>query len=238
MFKRKGVAAQWLGTYSLLLIIPMVISAIIFAGLGKTAKKQAYKTNMVILNSVKSNVDDNFLALKKTCVELSLDADLKKTLRAFDKSHQDGMIQAGELWNRTKQIISLNDYVDEVYIGFVNRDIALYSNGGIHNLEAVNNVVFGQNGSRELSYVVEESGKGAFCGLNVEENKKSKDIICYVAKVSKDAAGSDTEAVIVACANVQRMKEKIIDMTAAGRSDIAVLDENGRRCFRPMITLT
>ena len=121
----QSILLTWLISYGSILIIPIVISGIIYASTLQIVKTEINRANELALQQMKQSIDSMLRGVERLSVELSMN----KSVVAFsyesspltDDNHYDLYMIANDLY--TYKLA--NDYIEQIYVYYENSDTVI-----------------------------------------------------------------------------------------------------------------
>lgn len=226
MWKKKSVTFQWLISYMLLLIVPIVISGSVFVALNSNVKKNAVNLNDIILQSLKKDFDSNIMELRNAHIELSANSNLKRIINGVNLSENFDKKDAVNAWKELKSLINTNSSVKSIYVNFPQKNIAIYTGSGVSDSDTINQVAFPSEKYEQVEKFLEQNPRGGFCGLSLMEEESVSDTVAYVAPLPIGTTMRRMRAIAVVCMNMDYFESKIIGMSNLEGSNIALFDKN------------
>lgn len=124
---RKSVTLKWFISYFLLLIIPLFVSLGVYIKMEQTVKTEIEHSNKLVLSQIKTELDNIFDVQKRISTELAFDSDLNELIGA--KTPQEQWRLKQKVFSSVKtRIMSNSDFVDDVYVYFIDSDIVVMPN--------------------------------------------------------------------------------------------------------------
>ncbi len=230
MINKKSVTMQWFISYLLLLMIPVIISGVIFVVLEKDIKSEIYEMNNMILSPIKDDADNHLYTLKRVYTELIMDTTFKKTVNSFKTGYNQGFVQASKLRQDARVFVTSNEAINCIYINFYSSGVALYTQGGVHDTKNVDEIVFGDENARELRDFIQKNPRGGFCSLNIMDREVPRKTICYVGTFS-ESNDAKRQGVVVICANMDYIESRTRAMLGTSGREFVMLDNENQTVF-------
>ncbi|AEI40628.1 helix-turn-helix domain-containing protein [Paenibacillus mucilaginosus] len=112
----RSVAVKWIVSYAVIMIIPVLISAVVYMQTREIVEYEIRRASNAMLNQVKYVVDNELKQTEKLAAQLSIDPEIKRFLELegdTEAAHSFQIYQTGQELSMYK---ALNDFVQGIYI--------------------------------------------------------------------------------------------------------------------------
>jgi AraC-like DNA-binding protein len=127
MFKQmrqygRSVAVTWLYSYLSVLLVPVLISFILYSSTLKLVENETYRSNESLLTQIEMSIDNKLKGLR----QLSLEISLNKTISTFSSAEtpltDDRYYDLFHISDSLRTYKNANDYIEEIYVMYKNSD--------------------------------------------------------------------------------------------------------------------
>src|SRR5665647_1718858 len=131
IFKKRSIKYPWLISYATLLIIPMLISVLVYIVSSNVLEGEISKANNSLLKQVQYEIDSRLKDIEKSAFEISINPSVKEL--AF----MDNNLEEGQQFNTVMKDLSVfkitNPYLDNIYLFKTDSQSALSYNTFLPN---------------------------------------------------------------------------------------------------------
>lgn len=124
-FKTNSIVFNWLISYISVLLVPIVISAIIYTATWHVVESEVNRANKSLLGQMEQAIDSNLNGIERLSVEMALSKRLAGFITATkpltDNDHYDIVSIGADL--RLYQMA--NDYIEQIYVYYKNSDTVI-----------------------------------------------------------------------------------------------------------------
>lgn len=138
--KRHSVIFTWLISYVLILLIPVVISTIIYVRAASIVETEINRANESILMQIQQEVDSKLRDIRKICMELGMDKKVIEVANMNEPVNDQEYYKIIDFARDLKIFKAGNEFLDGLYIYFRKNDVILSSNARIEMKEKNNSV--------------------------------------------------------------------------------------------------
>ncbi|WP_426452595.1 AraC family transcriptional regulator [Paenibacillus sp. S-38] len=112
----RSVAFKWIVSYAVIMIIPVLISAVVYMQTREIVEYEIRRASNAMLNQVKYVIDNELKQTEKLAAQLSIDPEIKRFLELgsdTESAHSFQVYQTGQELSKYK---ALNDFIQGIYI--------------------------------------------------------------------------------------------------------------------------
>lgn len=124
-FNKHSVIVTWLISYISVLLVPVMISAILYAAAWHVVESEINRANESMLRQMEQAIDGNLAGIERLSLEISLNRRVAGFINAqqplTDSDYYDLVSIAGDL--RVYQVA--NDFIEQIYVYYKNSDTVL-----------------------------------------------------------------------------------------------------------------
>ncbi|WP_010497690.1 helix-turn-helix domain-containing protein [Paenibacillus elgii] len=124
-FNKHSVIVTWLISYISVLLVPIMISAILYAATWHVVESEINRANESMLRQMEQAIDGNLAGIERLSLEIALNRRVAGFINAqqplTDSDYYDLVSIAGDL--RVYQVA--NDFIEQIYIYYKNSDTVL-----------------------------------------------------------------------------------------------------------------
>lgn len=112
----KGVAYSWLISYISILLIPLLITGVLFIGIERIVNNKISSMNRSILSQIRGTLDNIFDSVYKSSLQIELSAELNAVLYLDEEMDGNSAYSQYRLSEYIRQYTIYNDYIDDVIV--------------------------------------------------------------------------------------------------------------------------
>lgn len=174
----KSIFISWLFSYFSIMLVPVLISAVVYSFSLKVIKNETNRANMALLTQLQQTIDKELDKLKKTALQASINNRVKEALRIKGSFEKTDLYNIYELQKDLYSIQSTNQFLNYIYIFFRDNEMAVSRECGLdadqfYTIES-REIILGKDEWKELMHKDYSDAYMVFNGLNEEgENVRS-----------------------------------------------------------------
>ena len=120
----RSVIVTWIFSYLSVLLVPIVISIILYSATHSLVEKEINRANELLLTQIELSIDSKLKGLE----QLSLEAALNKNIVSFTNVEKplsdDQYFQLFNIAENLRTYQNANDYIEQIYVMYPNSDAA------------------------------------------------------------------------------------------------------------------
>jgi len=222
--KRKSVIVTWLISYSVILIIPIMISLMIYSQASETLKSEILRANDSVLKKMRYTIDNQIDLMKRLNMEMSWNLQLQALMYGSNIENEASFI-AYQLAKEFRLYKTSYATIDEFYIYWDKEDAIIRSSNirdaeiGFHTIHNTGEMAFD-----DWKMALEQVEHNKFViWPHINEGEKQSSIV-YITSLPKSLDGKETGAAIV-MVDVERFHQAIDSMSDLSEAQILILNE-------------
>lgn len=133
--KRRSIFITWLVSYISVLIIPLIISTILYTVYGSLINEQIKHSNEVSMNYLQKVIDSDVSALQKLVVDVAWDTKINDFLKVSQPLHAEDRIKISNIMPFLKQQLATSGLIDMLYVFYSNSDTVISSQSSGNSME-------------------------------------------------------------------------------------------------------
>ena len=187
--KNKSIIITWLLSYSAILLLPILISVVMFSqaiNIIKIEVDQFYSENIKL---VQANIDSKISELKRVSLALAYNVDLKMLIKSDMQLDEEGVLtKIYPLVEDMRQYAYLNGNIENIYVCMDKQDIVLNTSTTIDHKELYDRIMYDGKGSlSEWKDKLYAKNSDVFQVIRLNETKIGEvDAIAYIRPISFD----------------------------------------------------
>lgn len=224
-FNKRSVVVTWLISYFSILLIPVVVSGIVYAATWHVVKSEVNRANESVLRQLEQAIDGNLRGMERLSVEVALNkriSGFQNATKPFtDSSYYDLVGIASDL--RVYKVA--NEYIEQIYVYYKNSDTVISTREHIDGkgLHAV------LRGRADMSYAewisfFDKRYQQEYAPVLLWDNGQSEKAVLYAKSVVLDTA-DQPGAVILFVIKDSKLLENIVPTNS---STVAMIDKANR----------
>lgn len=223
--KRKSVMVTWLISYSVILIIPIIISLIIYSQASETLKSEILRANDSMLKKMRYTIDNQIDLMKRLNMEMSWNSQLQSLMYGNNVENEASFI-AYQLAKEFRLYKTSYATIDEFYIYWTEAD-AIIRSGNIRDAQIAFHTIHeaGDVTYKQWKDAVTEVEHNKFVVWPHKNESEKQSSIVYVTSLPKSLDGKETGTVIV-MVDVERFHQAIDSMSDLSEGQLLILNED------------
>lgn len=129
---RHKVLISWLLSYSVILIIPIIISGVIYNSAEKIIKDESIKSSKAVINHVQQEIDVRMESVDKLWANIALNDDIEGFIGTADRESASYHYGIVKIVNELNSYVKIKDLISDFYIYVFDGNTVLQS-GGIYS---------------------------------------------------------------------------------------------------------
>lgn len=111
-----SVAFKWIISYAVIMIIPLIVSAIVYLQTTQIIEYEIRRASNAMLNQVKFIVDNELKQTEKLAAQLTIQPDIKKYLQIDEAAESENAFHIYQTEQELSKYKSINDFISGIYI--------------------------------------------------------------------------------------------------------------------------
>ncbi|MFE6078926.1 helix-turn-helix domain-containing protein [Paenibacillus sp. NPDC057886] len=230
--KRKSILLSWGISYMVILLIPIVIGAAVFAESRMLLEEEVNRSNMVLLSQVQETIDNQIGDIGSISNQLMADSQLMSFINHASEQDARWRFMGIDLIKNLKSTRVGNGLISELYIYIKPSDIALSSSSLIQKNYLYDMFYQGTNVTEEAwTRLMHDSGKSMYRKMEVRsEDRRIEDALVYIQPFPIQN-GADSPATFVVNLDPNRFQQAIDNVRLEKESTVFILDHDGQTLF-------
>ncbi|GGF81048.1 hypothetical protein GCM10010912_27680 [Paenibacillus albidus] len=112
----KSIAVKWMVSYAVIMLIPLIVSAIIYMQTKQIVEYEIRRASEAMLKQVKYMVDSEVNQAEKLAMQLSINSDVNKFLKMSPLSERSESFQIYKIRQELGKYKSTNDFIKGIYL--------------------------------------------------------------------------------------------------------------------------
>jgi len=221
LVKRNSIILKWFVSYSLLLLIPLVISMLFYSNIEEILVSEINQSNEVLLNQLQKEVDDTLNTQKRVFAELAFNNSLNELLSARTELSNKQNYVAHKAFQEMRGL-SISNGIDNMYVYFHELDIAITPDGVTDGLTLYKTYHNWDNGYESWKNFIKNT-RYTYDNLDVIINSEQKGrMISFIAALPINAGNHKATAVIMI--DEKRITDKATELLEMNGGEMVVLD--------------
>ena len=115
---KNGVMYSWIVSYSLILLIPLIITAVLFMGINRIVYNKITSMNESILLQIRGSLDNMFQSIYKNELQIEFSREITDVLEEEKRGGTNASYLFYHLQKSLKQYVAYNDYIQDIGVVF------------------------------------------------------------------------------------------------------------------------
>jgi AraC-like DNA-binding protein len=224
-FSTHSIVIKWLISYLSVLLVPIMISGIIYTATWHVVESEVNRANESLLRQMEQAIDNNLGGIKRLSVEMALSKRLAGFISAAkpltDDEYYDVVSIAGDL----RVYKMANDYIDQIYVYYKNSDTVVSTNEHIDSRKLYETVRERDDMSyEEWTAFFNKRYIQEYIPVTLREDGQPVKAIMYAKSILLDNP-EQPGAVILFIIKDSKLLENI---SPANKTSVAVIDQENR----------
>lgn len=223
-FKSSSILINWSISYVSILLIPLIISVVVYIASGNILEREIAVTNKQLLNQVKNAIDSRLKDIEKIGIELLFNQNIKGL------STQDTSIETIGSYNTVIRDLGVykisNSYINNLYLYLQGNKCAISANTYLPEKYFYDNLVSykGVNENQWREILQNKDIPGFIPVLSKEENNLCK-VVVYTKPLLIGNSSSSRALLMITIDNL-KLLESITSIDWVNKPSILVIDKN------------
>ncbi|SDE40967.1 Helix-turn-helix domain-containing protein [Paenibacillus sp. UNCCL117] len=225
--KRKSIIFTWLISYSAVLVIPMMMSMIIYSQSSEALKSEIQRANDSLLKQVRYSIDTQIDLMKRLNMEISWNAKLQ-SLMYSTKPESEAQFLAYQLAKELRMYQTSYATIDEFYVTW-DQQSAVLRPGNIRDRETAFDTIHHTGAMRYEQWLetIDHAPGNAFLLLPRVDSSSPQTSIAYVTHLPRDLNGKQTGTVVV-MADLERFQKAMESISWFNGGQLLILNPDNQ----------
>lgn len=222
--KRKSIIVTWLVSYSAVLVVPMVVSLLVYMQSSQALKSEIHRANDSMLRQVRYTIDTQIDLMKRLNMEITWNTKLQDLMYS-SKSSGDAQFTAYQLAKEFRMYQTSYASIDEFYVTW-EQEAAVIRPGNVRDFATAFNTIH-NTGTMNVGQWLEnihQSANNRFLLLPHLDSAEPRTGIAYLIHLPKDLNGRETGTVVV-MADTGRFQQAIESISGFSGGQVLILNE-------------
>lgn len=224
-FNKRSVIVTWLFSYISVLLVPIMISGVIYVATWHVVESEITRANESLLKQTEQAIDSSLKGIERLSVEIALNKRVAAFLSVAKPLTDNDYYEVVNIANDLRVYKMANDYIEQIYIYYKNSDTVLSTRDHMNSRRLYEIV-------RERDDMSYEQWKAFFdkrymqeyAPVRIKEDNQSDKAVMYAKSVILDNP-DQPGAVILFVIKDSKLLENI---SSANHATVAVLDKQNR----------
>ncbi|MBA2937263.1 helix-turn-helix domain-containing protein [Paenibacillus sp. CGMCC 1.16610] len=118
----RSVIATWLVSYLSVLLVPIVISMILYSATHSLVEKEINRANELLLTQIEMSIDSKLKGLEQLSLEVALNKNVSSFANVEKPLFDDQYYQLFNIAESLRTYQRANDYIEQIYVMYANSD--------------------------------------------------------------------------------------------------------------------
>lgn len=235
MRRPKSVFVSWMFSYLLLLMVPILISALVYAKANKTIEAEVNRVNMVTLKQCQQAMDNGLQDVNKLIYQVGLNNNINQLMQMTGESNYYSKLY--EIRDEFLCYKAVTGFVSDFYIYLPNFDRVLTPSGLLDNklfYEGIwkKSAYYDGMSYEEWRKVVQGEYSGKHVALQIDKNSKSSnsDALVYTQTYPINNS-TEKDATIIIVLDTKRFMSVVQNIQSLYNGWGLILDEDSQVLF-------
>ncbi|MCR8635558.1 helix-turn-helix domain-containing protein [Paenibacillus radicis (ex Xue et al. 2023)] len=224
-FNKRSVIVTWLISYISVLLVPIMISGIIYVATWHVVESEVNRANESLLQQMEQAIDNNLGGIERLSVEMTLSKRLAAFINAAKPLTDNDYYELVSIADNLRVYKVANDFIEQIYIYYKNSDTVISTRDHINTHTLYETI----REKEETSY---EEWKAFFdkryiqeyAPITIREDGKSVKAVMYAKSIILDNLDLPGAVILF----VIKDSKLLQNITPANKAAVAVLDKENR----------
>lgn len=229
----KSIAFKWMVSYAVIMLIPLIVSAIIYLQTKQIVEFEIQRASEAMLKQVKYMVDSEVNQAEKLAMQLSINSDVNKFLNMSPLTEKNESFQIYKIRQELGKYKSTNEFIKGIYLYSGKLDMVLtdetYTN--TETFHSINRAMFADSYQDWLNTVKNAPAevKKPISTIRFERSGDTVLLIKSLAEISEHSSSSSSLFIPLNSNAVQKMLDNVDWVNKGG---VYILDQENHILFR------
>lgn len=223
--KRESIIVTWLVSYSAVLIVPILISLVIYMQANETLKSEIHRANDSLLKQMRYTIDTQVDLMKRLNMEMTWSPNLQ-TLMYSNQPAKEAPYTAYQLVKELRLYKTSYASIDEFYVVW-KKDQSILRSGNIRDMRTAFHTIHNTGAMSFEAWRDQILGTetNQFVILPHQNAAPAESSIAYITRLPDDLNGQETGTVVV-MADTRRFQEAIESISGFSDATLLILNQN------------
>ncbi|WP_310226456.1 helix-turn-helix domain-containing protein [Paenibacillus qinlingensis] len=224
-FSKRSVMVNWLISYMSVLLVPILISGIIYTATWHVIESEVNRANESLLKQIEQAIDSNLAGIERLSVEMALSKRLAGFITVSKPLKDEQYYDVVEIVDDLRKYKVANDYIDQIYVYYKNSDTVVSTRDHINSRQLYDRVRTREDMSyEEWQATFDKRYIQEYSPVTIREDGQAVKAVMYAKSIILDTP-EQPGAIILFTIKDSKLLENIMP---ANHSSIAVLDRQNR----------
>jgi YesN/AraC family two-component response regulator len=228
---KNSIALSWIISYAVIFLIPITVSAIIYAQTGRIVEQEIKQANKALLNQVKFIIDSGLLQTEQLASQISIQADIRRFLQMNRETERASSFDI----YKTKQEINdyriNNDFIKDIYVYSRNLNTVLtpstYVEGNLFYNMSYDGTSFSYQDWKQL---VDHNNVKSYRVLPTQDNGFMSETAALVQSLPIDYTKQSSGTLIIMLNN-NKIKKLLENVDWIKNGQVLILNKNDQKVY-------
>ncbi|NOU97800.1 helix-turn-helix domain-containing protein [Paenibacillus sp. LMG 31456] len=224
-FNKRSIIVTWLISYISVLLVPIMISGIIYVATWHVVESEVNRANESLLQQMEQAIDNNLGGIERLSVEMTLSKRLAAFINASKPLTDNDHYELVNIADNLRVYKMANDFIEQIYIYYKNSDTVISTRDHINTRTLFETI----REKEETSY---EEWKAFFdkryiqeyAPVTIREDGKSVKAVMYAKSVILDNLDLPGAVILF----IIKDSKLLQNITPSNKASVAVLDKENR----------
>jgi AraC-like DNA-binding protein len=224
-FSTRSVLVNWLVSYISVLLVPILISGVIYTATWHVIESEVNRANESLLKQIEQAIDSNLAGIERLSVEMALSKRLAGFISVAKPLKDEQMYDIVEIVDDLRKYKVANDYIDQIYVYYKNSDTVVSTRDRMDSHQLYEKV----RSREDMSYeewltIFDKRYIQEYAPVTIREDGQAIKAVMYAKSIILDTP-EQPGAIILFTIKDTKLLENIM---SSNHSSIAVLDRQNR----------
>lgn len=216
---------NWLISYVSVLLVPILISGIIYTATWHVIESEVNRANESVLKQIEQAIDSNLAGIERLSVEMALSKRLAGFMTVTKPLKDEQYYDVVEIVDDLRKYKVANDYIDQIYVYYKNSDTVVSTRDHINSHQLYERVRTREDMSYEEWHAIfDKRYIQEYAPVTLREDGQAVKAVMYAKSIILDTA-EQPGAIILFTIKDTKLLENIL---SSNHSSIVVLDRQNR----------
>ncbi|WP_169082406.1 helix-turn-helix domain-containing protein [Paenibacillus sp. PL91] len=223
-FRTRSVIITWLISYISVLLVPIIISGIIYTATWHVVASEVNRANESLLNQMEQAIDSNLLDIERLSTEMTLSnrlagfLDVEAPIKDPDYYTLAGIAKDLRIYKMA------NDYIEEIYVYYKNSDTVISSREHLDSQRLFEMTYTDGMDKNRWSAIFGKRYTNEYVPITYREDGQASKAVMYARSLTLDNSEQDGAVLLF----IIKDSSLLANISSSNKSSIVILDKENR----------
>lgn len=183
--KIRSITARWLISYILMLIIPLIMSSVVYFESNRILESEINRANREVVKKASLSIDNKIEAIERVTSQIAWDARLQNLSYKTEYNYSDYLFDTMLISKDLINYKSNYDFIDELYVYMINEDMGIFPGTSRRN-QLLYDLVFDSKGmdyDKWHKMMTEKHSMDTYPVKRIDNSGITHDAIAFISSI-------------------------------------------------------